>query len=85
MVLYIYAQRACCVSNLMILSQDDAAERRRRLPEVGGAVGAQTRGNARHRHQAQPSAPQILGGALLVVTAAIIIIYLLLHIYAPHH
>ena len=58
---------ARCVDNLTILSQDDAAERRRRLPEVGGAVGAQTRGNARHRHQAHPSAPQIRLLALAIL------------------
>jgi hypothetical protein len=65
------------------LSPDDAAERRRRWwrrghrPEVGGAavVAGEVR-RAGHRHQAQPSAPQILAGALIVTAAAI---YLLLH------
>lgn len=65
------------------LAPDDAAERRRRWwrrghrPQVGGAtiVAGEVR-RARHRHQAQPSAPQIILIGALVVTAAI---YLLLN------
>jgi hypothetical protein len=56
------------------LSPDDAGEWRRRRrrgrrrghrPEVGGAVVVGEVRRARHWHQAQPPAPQILPAALL--------------------